>query len=867
MHSLDVAATGHVLLRRRLDLARRIADALGWPVDAFIAFFTFTLALHDVGKFSRPFQAKVPDAWPVEALGPLTTTCSDPGHAGSGLRLLTDELADLTQECFGWAYWDLVRAFLIPVVGHHGRPIDECCGSPTELFGRASVGAARAYVQAVRELLKPPVLPPPDAAELARHSWLLAGLAVLADWIGSNQTWFEYQENERWSLEAYWQQHAICQAEKAVADAGILPAAASSTTGFAALTQLPHRPTPVQAWAESVELPEGPLLILIEDMTGSGKTEAALILAHRLMAAGRARGLYFALPTMATANAMFARLQDCYRRMFASEARPSLVLSHGRTRDDPRFRASVIENFKAGPAAAGEEETKDPDAASECPVWLADDRRKAFLADIGAGTIDQALLAVLPAKHQSLRLLGLSQQVLVVDEAHAYDSYMGTELDRLVGFQAALGGHSVILSATLPAETKRRLADAYWKALGRPAPALPDGSYPGVTLLSAAEVVVEAKPPRADLRREISVTRIEDVEAAVQRIVAASGAGAAVAWIRNSVDDAVAAQALLRGAGVDADLFHARFAFGDRYAIEEEVVRRFGKLGGADQRRGRVLVATQVVEQSLDLDFDLIVSDLAPIDLLLQRAGRLWRHPGRQRPIAGPELAILSPDPHGPVAVDWVRALLPKTGSVYADHLLLWRSAQLLFDAGRIRVPEDVKALIEGAYGPHCDDGAPESLARVRQDSLGAAKAERGYAEQNLLHLEPGYSLGNNVWLDEKKIMTRLGEETRILRLARWDGTSLTPWCDDPDRRRAWALSEVTVRSNRVSGVPEPTGSLREAVDAARRDWGRYDEDKLLLPLTPGDDETWTGTVVGQKGVQQAEYSTRTGLVLKKGQN
>src|SRR5690606_12540976 len=148
---------------------------------------------------------------------------------------------------------------------------------------------------------------------------------------------------------------------------------------------------------------------------------------------------------------------------------------------------------------------------------------------------------------------------------------------------------------------------------------------------STTQILVEAKPPRADLRREISVTRIGDIETAVERIVSAARTGAAVAWIRNSVDDAIAAQDLLRDAGVDAGLFHARSAFGDRYAIEEDVVRRFGKQGGVEQRRGRVLVATQVVEQSLDLDFDLIVSDLAPIDLLLQRAGRLWRHPGRQR--------------------------------------------------------------------------------------------------------------------------------------------------------------------------------------------------------------------------------------------
>lgn len=137
--------------------------------------------------------------------------------------------------------------------------------------------------------------------------------------------------------------------------------------------------------------------------------------------------------------------------------RPPLILTHGRTRDDPRFAASVLRAAgTAQGAGATRRSAEDTDSAAEGPAWLADDRRKAFLADVGAGTIDQALLSVLPAKHQSLRLLGLAERVLIVDEAHAYDAYMGTELDRLIAFQAALGGHTIVLSTTLPAETKRR---------------------------------------------------------------------------------------------------------------------------------------------------------------------------------------------------------------------------------------------------------------------------------------------------------------------------------------------------------------------------------------------------------------------------
>jgi CRISPR-associated endonuclease/helicase Cas3 len=862
MHSLDVAAVGMAILRHKPDIAARIASALGWPTEDLVRLWSFALALHDLGKFSRPFQAKAPDHWPAEILGPMTGIVRDPGHSGSGLHLLMEPLADLTRRWFPNWNAELVFSFMVPVVGHHGRPIEAQTISEAELFGKASIEAARSYADAVEGLLAPPHLQPPPKRALARSSWLLAGLAVLADWVGSNQVWFPYQCAD-FSLEGYWREHALRRAEAAVAAARIPSSKPSIVTGFRPLTGLPYAPTPVQSWAESAILPDGPLLVLVEDMTGGGKTEAALILAHRLMAAGRAHGLYFALPTMATANAMFARLQECYRRLFADDEQPLLLLSHGRSRNDPRFAVNVLgtsKDWRAEAATRGNSE--ETDSAAEGPAWLADDRRKAFFADIGVGTVDQALLSVLPAKHQALRLLGLAHHVLIVDEAHAYDAYMGMELDRLIAFQAALGGHTIVLSATLPAATKERFAGAFAKAVGVAAQPIAIDDYPCVTLLSATvPPVVAGKPPRPELKREIAVTRIADEGTAMARIRAAADAGAAVAWIRNSVDDAIEGYERLQEAGTDVRLFHARFAFGDRYAIEEDVVRRFGKEGDPAQRRGKVLVATQVIEQSLDVDFDFVVSDLAPVDLLLQRAGRLWRHPDRRRPIEGPELAILSPDPVATVDEKWMTALLPRAGAVYRDHLLLWRSARVLFEAGRIRVPEDVRPLVEAAYGPDAETGAPEALARNRQKAVGDAKAQRSFAEQNLLRVEFGYRLDSQPWLDEARIATRLGEETRILRLARWDGIEFTPWCYDPDPRRAWALSEVSVRGRRVSGVPAPTSDLAEAVRKARQDWGRYDEDKLLLPMEKDANGHWIGSVTTHENRdQRIEYSPLAGL-------
>ena len=621
----------------------------------------------------------------------------------------------------------------------------------------------------------------------------------------------------------------------------------------------------MQTWAETVPLPHGPLLILIEDMTGGGKTEAATMLAHRLMGTGRANGVYFALPTMATANAMFARVEKIASRLYEpGERRPVLTLAHGRADLPPGFRKLAM----ASEAPHSRDALRDPDEDQEdsaitAPEWLLAERRKALLADLGVGTIDQALLAVLPAKYQALRLAGLGEKVLIVDEAHAYDAYMGKELERLIAFEAALGGSTIVLSATLPKVVKQRLATAWSKAIRAPTPALASDAYPCVTLLAPEQDdPVEAKKlPRTDLPRVLQVVRLPDPDAAVAHIIEAAQAGAAVAWVRNTVDDVIAGASLLRERGIDAQIFHARFAMGDRLAIEGDVVRRLGKDGKEPCRRRRVLVASQVLEQSLDLDLDLMISDLAPIDLLLQRAGRLWRHTWRTRPIAGPTLFVISPDPDGDIGASWYKDAFPLGASVYDHHLVLWRTAREIFGRGALRVPEDVRELIEAVYGPHLEDGAPEALSRGSNAALGKAKAERSYADQNLLKVEDGYGPGGQGWVNEGDVVTRLVKETRRLRLAVPDGEGLRPWRPDYDPHIAWALSEVTVREKKLVGAYGPLPAFAKAAEDARADWGKFENDVVLLPLEAAADGTWIGILVAENGAELVlQYSTKEGL-------
>lgn len=833
-HMLDVAACAEVLLP---GLAPQIGEHLR-------GLAVYLVALHDTGKFTRSFQSLSPPHWRAEVLGSIDEVARAERHDSLGFQLLTEPLrAELVAALPGW-HPRAVTALLRAVTGHHGRPPlePERLLDPRRVFCPACRTAAVSMLQEARALLLPePPLPLPPAAA-RRLSWALAGLATLADWIGSSRAWFPYTAPLEGGLAAYWPL-ACKRAHAAVDAARILPAAPAAGQGLSGLFPGITSPSPVQDWAETVELPAGPVLILIEDVTGSGKTEAAVLLAHRLMAAGRANGLFFALPTMATADAMFARLGESYRRLFASGERPSLVLAHGRRELHEGFHDSVLRGLRPEAGEAGEEP-----AGAECAAWVAEDRRLAFLADIGAGTVDQALLGVLPSRHAALRLLGLARKVVVVDEAHAYDRYMQAELMGLLRFQAALGGSAVVLSATLPEALRAALAGAFAEGLGSAAPVLRSAEYPLVTLVAASGATETACGTRADSRRRVRVRRLPEEAAALDALAGAAAAGAAAVWVRNTVDEAIAAAEALRGRGLAPMLFHARYAMGDRQRIQAEVLRVFGKDGNPADRHGRVLVATQVVEQSLDLDFDLMVSDLAPVDLLVQRAGRLWRHPWRgARPVGGPELLVLSPEPVPDPPAGWVRDLLPGTAAVYRDPALLWRGARALFDAGEIATPEGVRPLIETAYAEGGE--IPIALRPASNRARGEESAHGSLGRQNVLPLQEGYTYGSGAWDPDTRTPTRIGDETTTLRLARLTNGEVAPWCADldPDPRRAWALSEVAVRVGRAREAVVPPAAAT-AVERVRAGWPEWDRRLPILVLSETADGQAQGIVCDGTG-------------------
>ncbi|MHB8249671.1 MAG: CRISPR-associated helicase Cas3' [Acidithiobacillus sp.] len=875
-HCLDVAACASVLLERQPGWLAALSRQAGLEPEWLRSWLHFQTAIHDIGKFGDGFQA-----WRPDLLATLQGRRGiNPGgerHDALGYVLAEQYLLDwLGLDGQDPDLFDLIQPWIAAVTGHHGRPAKNLHDAKLLLlrnhYPLPVLEDASSFVTQAARLFLPAdfTFPTPEAglAERYRHaSWLVAGLTVAADWLGSNTRWFPYRAPVH-SLNEYWKEFALPQARRAVEESGLVPATPTALPCIRALFPGVSMPTPLQAWAEKVEIASGSQIFVLEELTGAGKTEAALTLAARLMAAGEAQGLYLALPTMATADAMFDRVRkdDGWRRFFAAGA-GQLALAH--SADWLKLRLEEMNRRDAG-YGRGE----DASASRQCSAWLADSRKKALLADFGVGTLDQALLAVLPAKHQSLRLLGLANKVLIVDEVHACDCYMGELLARLLRFHAALGGSAILLSATLPQNQRARYLQSFAQGAGFAAESPQSDAYPLATRLARSDFTEQALTARESVSRRVETTLLHEEAQALAHLEGAIAQGRCAVWVRNTVADAVETWRQWNVAHPDrpaTTLYHARFALQDRLGIGARLLADFGPDSGPGTRNGRLVIATQVVEQSLDVDFDDMVSDLAPIDLVIQRAGRLQRHrrdaSGNRVPVetpdgrGGAQLAVLTPEPVPEADAKWIKGLLPKTGKVYPDHGKLWLTARWLAGEGGFEVPRQARAMIEAVYDEAAFDELPEPLQSVANAADGACRADRGAARGNLLNFDEGCTPTNLIWQDEGEAPTRLGEATARVRLARVAEDALVPWAE-VDAGIAWALSELTVPRRLIAAESPRDGALVAAARQAMSDEGRY---VVIVALRPVDD-TWRGQALNAGGEEiHVIYSPVCGLTIEKG--
>lgn len=763
-HFLDTAAVAEELIR-----PTHIDPALG---DALVLL----VALHDLGKIGAPFRDMLLKGHPqtrgvhwevTEAyLNCLYSSVLERHLGGSAAQR---------------------HVLYAAAAGHHGRPPWQDKSLFQRMLDAASDEALSDAEQVVRTFLD--IWPESslesvgdlDAAK--KLSWRLAGLTTAADWIASNVDWFPPTAPGP-TVEQYLATSRAA-AKAAIVNAGLdsPPPRSGRLYDFAL--------RPMQNACANAPLPEGPTLAILEDETGSGKTEAALILAHRMLDVGKGRGIYFALPTMATADAMFSRVAEIVLRMY--ERAPSLALAHGRAALSDRYR-------ELKDARAHNPDEPGPDE------WLADNRRRALLADVGVGTIDQALLAVVKAKHAPLRLFGLSSKILVVDEVHEMgDPYLGELLAKLLEVHAAQGGSAILLSATIPLDLRDKLVRAFESGAGRTGEAPQDRAYPALTISKDVPKAVKAA---SSARGPVLVQRIAGADAAYDLLTEAAAGGAACVWVRNAVDEAISAVEALRARGVPADLLHARFALVDRKRHEGAAAQSFGK--NRAPRPGRVLVATQIVESSLDLDFDVMISDLAPMAALIQRAGRLWRHmelrPATSRPVESPILHVLAPDPEHTASDRWLQATLGGGAFVY-PVALQWRTAKVLFTEGKIEAPHGLRALIEAAHSDALP--VPEALQIQEMKTLGRDGAAKNLAWHNRIAWAEGYRRGARSD-DDAEYPTRLGEPQRVLVLARREAGRLVPWSGGEWSVEACQMSEVQASARRLAAYTLPDQTARE---------------------------------------------------------
>ena len=733
-------------------MRKKLAEALGVPSERLADVLSYFGALHDIGKISPGFQGKVD--W----------LCGDLIRHGFPFpqsvetyhgQVCMDTLPDILIEVLGCPD-ECACGFSCVLAAHHGVfPKEDGLSAGTGLWQEARVEAVKTLADLFDIETLEGLRLPPNPVFL-----MIAGLISVADWLGSREETFPFHDGVVDSLNHYMDQREKI-AKKVVCDLKM------DTPDFEARSFKEmfgfDKPNGCQnATLEVVSQLTHPMLVAVESSMGSGKTEAALASYAQIAGKRETRGLYYALPTQATGNAMLPRMEKFLNNLKVNNG-VELHLLHSNADLNPDYEELRVATFD-GLAT-------DVAASS----WFTA-RKRGLLSGFGVGTIDQTLMGVLKVRHFFVRLFGLSGKVLVLDEVHAYDAYMQQEIISLLGWIGQCGTSIILLSATLTNTLRERLFKAF-----RPDVNLPDGIlYPcvtGVDMRNSGVIwrqIYENQSIPIHIRTVVT-SRKERVARIIEMLKDKLSEGGSAACLMNTVADAQKLYRHIRKAFPDDTriLFHSRFKKERRLAIEKEILDTWGKHGEKKRPYRGIVVATQVIEQSVDVDFDFMISDLAPADLLLQRAGRLHRHQqtaGRPEKLTQRTLVVMVPD---------YREKIPDfgdTGFVYKKDVLM-RTALWLSWSGEeafleVKLPGNGVDWIEHTYN---DDGmVPSHLVDVMEkwdaDHRGERQCHVFIATMDCL--EPVYDRPydvtyllelNNDFDEDKMLSTRLGFKSLAL--------------------------------------------------------------------------------------------------------
>ncbi|MBQ6327007.1 MAG: CRISPR-associated helicase Cas3' [Clostridia bacterium] len=676
------------------------------PVDAR-ATLTALGMLHDIGKATPVFVSHIarsgtmpellsalervgyPADWPREYAVP---------HAQAGEVLLSRAGAP--------------DGFCSIVGAHHGKPQTEDFDPETVWINHAHLIKGRTrdgdlWPRAQDAILKwaeqtagtsVSALPEPSQAAQA----LLCGLLIMADWIASNTAYFPLLP-----LEDDGRAVDVDRRFQTAIDRLRLPASwRTEATGDWAdgifelrfgRGEMPFVPRAAQA--QTAEVAAGmaqPGILILEAPMGSGKTEAALAAAELMAARTGSGGVFFGLPTQATANALFPRLEDWAGRQ-SEEVRNTIILCHRMAELNPDYR-SLLEGGP-GDVLTGEESGLEIHSFFQ-------GRKTALLSSFVIATVDQLLMAALCRKHVMLRQLGLAGKVVIIDEVHAYDAYMNRYLQQALRWLGEWHTPVILLSATLPVATRAALVDAYLgtpKRRRREEPWRTCIRYPLLTWTDGGQVYQRPLTPEKQ-HTEVRLQTIDD-EDRLSLLTELLSEGGCAGVICNTVARAqsMAFEVSQRLPDAEVILCHALFTQPDRAAIEKGLIDKLGPNGRRPRRL--VLVGTQVCEQSLDIDLDVLITDLAPMDLLLQRIGRLHRHPRRRPPGLSQARCYVTARRDADL----------ENHPIYEEYLLR-RTREVLPET--LTLPDDIAPLVQGVYTfPEAESAEPMQRARERMET------------------------------------------------------------------------------------------------------------------------------------------------------
>lgn len=801
-HMIDVAACFEALVKTGAVRHALQVSAGRTLKEIDLARLTVIAFLHDIGKANAGFQAKywslrsdAPKGWPLPCGhgSEAWMLFASPGSIPSAERILKG-LPISAIAGWGDVTFDLVRAS----ISHHGRPvdirptIDPAIWSTTGSSSDARYDPAHAVEAVGKFILAHYELAFEAGGEELPNTpafvHFFAGLVQLADWLGSDTraNFFPYTAPGEDRVAT-----APSRAAHAIRAIGLDASAFRSVLvqrrlEFSEVFNVP-KPRPMQ---EAIASSDYGQIVVLEAETGSGKTEAALWRFLTLFRSGHVDAIYFALPTRVAASQLYSRILGFVDRVWP-EGSPVVV------RALPGYEAADGETKVALPDFRVQWSDRPDDAEAE-RRWSAESPKRFLAATIAVGTIDQALLSVLQIKHAHLRQSMLARSLLVVDEVHASDAYMTVLLERLLRAHQACGGHALLLSATLGAAARARYLGNPNTARATATPSLAsavDVPYPSISSRTAQRIQIDdvGSGPQQKIVEWQTWDAIDDPHAIAQRAVEAAQKGARVLVIRNTVPAAVAtlqaAEALALGLGDDwlfrlngvSTLHHSRFSRDDRPRLDRQVEFDLGKVRTGST--GRLVIGTQTLEQSLDIDADLLITDLCPMDVLLQRIGRLHRH---ERPSTD------RPDDFRPAGFESARAwvLTPATGSlsgvlkrarnglgplrmrdsamqgVYIDVRML-EATRRLIDAKRTRtIPQENRFLVEEATHPEAlalieQTNGPDWV-QFGQEYEGSIGAKMSLGRHHALPFDLAY--GDLVFPEsEQAIATRLGASDRLI--------------------------------------------------------------------------------------------------------